>query len=169
MGCSRRPQDNGPIPALGERQMTPDDLFPEIQWSTPVTVEELRVDRSRVPRLQGLYVFTNHNGPIEPGRGILYVGMTNRDAKGLYGRLYGYLRDPAEVSIVSSKDPNKIASGVRHSGKAQLLVEIQQKYRGTNLVSGVYVRWFACPSPDDREEALIRYLKPAFNTHYNQG
>ena len=149
--------------------MSPDDLFPEIQWSTPVAVEALRVDRSRVPRQQGLYVFTNHDGALEPARGILYVGKTEDDPQGLWSRLRGYLKDPAKVNVVSSRDPTKMSSEVRHSGKANLLVEIQQKYRGANQVSGVYVRWFVCPSPSDREKALIRHLKPAFNTHYNGG
>lgn len=148
--------------------MSPDDLFPEIVWSTPVTVESLRLDRSRVPRHQGLYVFTNHDGAIEPGRGILYVGKTEDDPKGLFSRLRGYVRDPAKINVVSSKDPDKTSSAVRHSGRVNLWTEIQSKYRGTNQVSGIYVRWFVCPSPGDREEALIRHLKPAFNTHYNK-
>ncbi len=149
--------------------MSPDNLFPDITWSTPVTVESLRLDRSRVPRQQGLYVFTNHDGAVEPARGVLYVGKTEGDAQGLWSRLRGYLRHPDDIKVQSSKHPDNVASAVKHAGRANLLVEIQSKYRGTNQVSGVYVRWFVCTTPGDREEALIRYLKPAFNTHFNNG
>ncbi|HEX7639094.1 MAG TPA: hypothetical protein VF457_11915 [Burkholderiaceae bacterium] len=143
------------------------DLFPEIRWTDPVPVEDLRRDRSPVPRQQGLYVFTNHTGPLEPGRGVLYVGKTEGDAQGLWSRLRGYVKDPESVPVNSSKDRTKPGSQVRHAGKVNLLTEIQQKYRNGNTSSHVFVRWFVCPAPGDREKALIRHLRPAFNTHFN--
>jgi|GEM_PF-6683370 len=144
------------------------DFHPGLRWEAPVSVERLRSDPACIPQESGLYVFTNHQDPLQPGRGILYAGMTERDSGGLRSRSSGYVKDPEEIDAVSGRDPTlpSWSSEASHAGKMQLLAEIQQKYRGGNRVSGVHVRWHVCETPSDSEVALIAYLEPAFNTHF---
>jgi len=56
------------------------------------------------------------------------------------------------------------SSSLRHAGKVQLLVEMQQKSRGAGR-SGIWVRWSPTASAANVEQLLISYLRPAFNTH----
>lgn len=141
--------------------MNPPAFFPDIRWSEPVPIEILRVERVRLPRSSGLYVFTNHPDAIEPGRGVLYLGK----AKNLHSRLQSYLADPARLLVFSPRNPLRPNSSLRHAGKVQLLIEVQQKYREAGAATSfIWVRWCECPSPRDREKPLIRYLQPAFNT-----
>ena len=124
-------------------------------------IEVLRVDRVRIPKSSGIYVFTNHTGPIEPARGILYLGKT----KNLHNRLQSYLADPAKLLVFSPRNPLRPNSSLRHAAKAQLLIEVQQKYREAGATeSYIWIRWHECPSPRAKEKPLIGYLRPAFNT-----
>lgn len=134
--------------------------FSAIRWSEPVTIEDLRVDRVRLPSGPGIYLFTNHPGPVEPFFGILYVGK----ADSLRLRVPAYLANPENVPIFSTKRPGQTSSSLRHAGKVQLLVEVQQKMRSGVPGGGVWVRWHECAAPRDLEKMLIRYLQPAFNS-----
>ncbi len=134
---------------------------PPIAWTPPVPIEVLRVERVRLPRQSGLYLFTNHDGAVHPRLGNLYLGK----AKSLYARLQSYLVDPASLMLFSPRNPLKTNSSLRHAGKAQLLVEVQQKYREAGATqSFIWVRWHVCPSPRALEKALIQQMRPAFNT-----
>lgn len=56
-------------------------------------------------------------------------------------------------------------TSLRHAGKVQLLVEIQQKYRDAgDTKSCVWVRWHERPAPATLEDQLIKYLNPAYNS-----
>ena len=132
----------------------------EIHWTEPVGFEMLRVDRVRLPRGPGLYLFTNHPGAVEPGRGVLYLGK----ASNLYTRVSSYLKDPGELMIFSQSRPGRISSNLRHAGKVMLLVEIQQKQRAGVAQAGVWIRWYECAAPRALEKPLIGHLQPAYNT-----
>jgi len=141
--------------------MTTPDWFPSISWSTPLAIETLRSERQHLPHLSGVYAFTNYAGPLEKNTGVLYVGK----ATSLYERVQSYLVDPAQMQVLSSRSGGqRVTSSLRHAGKAQLLVELQQKSRGPGP-SGIWVRWSATASPAVLEDLLIAYLRPAFNTH----
>jgi hypothetical protein len=133
--------------------------FSAIQWSDPVAIEVLRAERHRLPSLSGVYVFTNYAGLLEKGTGVLYVGK----AATLRTRVPSYLVDPGNLQVQSRRRPGGVASSLKHAGKAQLLVELQQKSRG-DAASGIWVRWTVTASQDILEQQLISYLRPAFNT-----
>lgn len=136
--------------------------FKDLSWSEPVKVETLRADRTLIPKESGVYVFTNYSGPLERNTGVLYVGK----AKTLNSRLASYLADPREMLLLSQKSGEaRVSSSLRHAGKAQLLVEIQQRYHVPgNADSGIFVRWVTRSEPKSLEDRLIEYLQPAFNT-----
>jgi hypothetical protein len=141
--------------------MLPTPCATTIPWTAPVPIEVLRVERVRLPRQSGLYLFTNHDGAVDPRLGNLYLGK----AKSLYARLQSYLVDPASLMLFSPRNPLKLNSSLKHAGKAQLLVEVQQKYREAGATqSYIWVRWHVCPSPRALEKGLIQQLRPAFNT-----
>lgn len=112
--------------------MSHPSFFNDLRWTEPVGFELLRVDRVRLPRGPGLYLFTNHPGPVEPGRGVLYLGK----ATNLYTRVSSYLKDPSELAIFSRTTPGRISSNLRHAGKVQLLVQVQQKHAGRHRPVG---------------------------------
>ena len=135
--------------------------FSSIVWSAPLAVEALRTNRNWLPRLPGVYVFTNFAGPLEKSPGVLYVG----NATSLFNRVQSYLVDPREMLVMSSRSGGqRDNSSLNHAGKAQLLAEIQQKSRGPSP-SGICIRWSQTTSPASLEQLLLTYLRPAFNTH----
>jgi hypothetical protein len=138
--------------------MSTPDWFSAIHWSTPLPIEELRVKRHLLPKSPGVYVFTNYAGPLEKSTGVLYVGK----AASLFLRVQSYLADPAAMLVLSPRS-GRVSSSLKHAGKSQLLVELQQKSRGAGA-SGIWVRWVAAPSPHLLEAQLLVYLRPAFNT-----
>ena len=139
--------------------MSVPDWFSSIAWSDPVRVEALRSSRQLLPNRSGVYVFTNYGGPLEKNTGVLYVGR----AGSLFTRVQSYLVDPGEMKIMSSRGSG-VSSSLKHAGKAQLLVEIQQRARGPGPL-GIWVRWSATAAHEVLEKLLLSYLKPAYNTH----
>lgn len=134
--------------------------FASLQWSAPVGVEALRGARHRLPAQSGVYVFTNYSGALAPNTGVLYVGK----AKSLASRVASYLVDPAGMQVMSTRSgTERLNTSLRHAGKVQLLVELQQKSRAGGP-SGLWVRWLISASPAALEASLIGYLRPAFNT-----
>ena len=143
--------------------MTSPPWFSAIAWSAPVTVEALRSNRMQIPQPSGVYVFTNYSGVLQANTGVLYVGK----ATSLFSRLSSYLVDPNEMLVLSTRSGGtRLNTSLRHAGKVQLLVELQQKSRAGGQ-SGLYVRWSAVSSPAILERMLISYLRPAFNTQGN--
>ena len=140
--------------------MSVPEWFGQIAWSDPVSVENLRANRQWLPRQSGVYAFTNYSNALEKNTGVLYVGK----ARSLLARVQSYLVDPNKVLLTSRRNPSAISSSLRHAGKAQLLVQIQQRARDA-APCGVWVRWSVCTEPAPLEELLLAYLKPAFNTH----
>ena len=134
--------------------------FASIAWSAPVSLEALRANRGQLPNLSGVYVFTNYAGALEPNTGVLYVGK----AASLLRRVQSYLPHPNETKVASRTNPERVSSTLKHAGKTQLLVEIQQKSRGT-AASGIFVRWWVTASPKITEDLLLGYLRPAYNTY----
>ncbi len=144
--------------------MTAPAWFSSIQWSTPVTVEALRIARHQIPRAPGVYVFTNYDGPLAQNTGVLYVGK----ASTLATRLPGYLVDPQTMMLMSSRSGTpRLNTSLKHAGKVHLLVKLQQRSRN-GASSGIWIRWAQAPSPHILETLLIGYLHPAFNTHGNR-
>lgn len=143
------------------------DWFSALAWSAPVPIEELRVERHRLPPGPGVYVFTNYAGPLEKNFGVLYVGK----AGSLHKRVQSYLVDPGQLLLLSQRGGRtRLSTSLRHTGKNLLLIEIQQKYRAENLTrTSMWVRWHACASPHTLESQLIHYLQPAFNTQGRGG
>jgi hypothetical protein len=140
----------------------PPQWFTSLAWSAPSKLEQLREDRTPIPKSSGVYVFTNYAGQLQKNTGVLYVGK----AKTLHTRLQSYLADPSEVLIMSPRSGGqRLSSSLRHAGKVQLLVEVQQRYRALGHTdSGVWIRWHICGEPAPLEGQLISYLQPAFNT-----
>lgn len=134
--------------------------FSSIAWSAPVSLEALRSNRGQLPNLSGVYVFTNYPEALEPNTGVLYVGK----ATSLFRRVQSYLPDPSETKVASRTNPQRVSSTLKHAGKAQLLVEIQQKSRSM-AASGIFVRWWVTASPKVTEDLLLSYLRPAYNTY----
>lgn len=136
--------------------------FSGLDWSPGHKIETLRDERTLIPKLSGVYVFSNYQGPVDPCTGILYVGK----AKSLHSRLQSYLADPDEILILSKHSGGqRVSSTLRHAGKAQLLVEVQQRMRALGHgESGIWVRWVTVAAPAVLEDSLIKYLQPAFNT-----
>ncbi len=140
--------------------MTTPSWFTAMQWSPAVGVEALRSNRQLLPLGPGVYVFTNYGGALEKNTGVLYVGK----AASLASRVQSYLVNPAELRVMSERSGSpRISSSLRHAGKVQLLVEIQQKSRGIGS-SGLWIRWTQVALPHMLESQLIQYLRPAFNT-----
>ena len=144
---------------------TDDKWFAAINWSAPYAVETLRrggVNRDLVPRAPGVYAFTLFDGPITLGKklGVLYVGK----ATTLRSRMKAYMVDPATLSITGRT--GELSTSLKHAGKVGLLVQIQQRSRGT-APSGIFYRWAVT---NDEAEArrlelqLIDYLQPGLNT-----
>lgn len=130
-----------------------------IVWSTPRTLESLRANRNLLPHRMGVYVFTNYDGPLEQGTGVLYVGK----ATSLHQRVQSYLVDPATMYVMSQRPGGtRLNSSLKHPGKVLLLVEIQQKSRSGGL-SGIWIRWTQTSSATVLEPQLIHYFQPAFN------
>ncbi|WP_457419935.1 hypothetical protein [Roseateles sp. P5_E7] len=142
--------------------MTNPPWFSALSWSASVPIEELRLDRQRLPRTSGVYVFTNYPEALEKNFGVLYVGK----AKSLFKRVQSYLVDPENLLVMSQKSGGtRLSTSLRHTGKNLLLIEVQQKYRAEGLTkSFIWVRWHECASPHTLESQLIQYLQPAFNT-----
>ena len=139
--------------------MSTPSWFEALSWSPAVAVEQLRQDRSGIPASSGVYVFTNYLGALQRNTGVLYVGK----AKSLAKRLGSYLADPAELQVFSSRTPGRISTSLRHAGKVQLLVEMQQKSRD-GRPCGMWLRWTLSASPVALESQLIQYLQPAYNS-----
>ena len=139
--------------------MSVPDWFSVTKWSTPVSVEELRANRQQLPRLPGVYAFTNYEGPLEKNTGVLYVGK----GASLFTRVQSYLVDPGSMPVMSRRSQT-VSSSLKHPGKAQLLVKIQQRARDSSPC-GVGVRWSGTVAPETLEELLLAYLKPAYNTY----
>ncbi len=135
--------------------------FTELNWSTPAKFDELRTGKTSIPPGSGVYIFTNYAGPLVKNYGVLYVGKANSLAL----RVRHYLHDPAEVPIYSRKVSGRMASGLKHPGKTQLLVQIAQYSRNVPLSNvGIWIRWQESSEPLLLEKKLIMYLQPAFNT-----
>lgn len=144
-------------------QMTPSPpWFDALAWSPAVPVEDLRVQRQRIPPGPGVYAFTNFNWAMEKNFGVLYIGR----AKSLHKRLQSYLADPANLKLMSDRSGTlRLNSSLRHAGKNALLVKIQQNYRDDRpSQTHMWVRWHECAAPETLEDQLIKYLQPAFNT-----
>ena len=135
-----------------------DQWFSNLVWSPPIPIESLRSNRSVLPRLSGVYVFTNYAGRLEKNTGVLYVGK----AGNLFTRVPAYLVDPSTMPVISART-GKLSSSLRHAGKNGILTELQARSRGT-APSGIYVRWSTTLDPQTTETLLIGYLRPAFNT-----
>jgi hypothetical protein len=124
------------------------------QWDT------LREQRDLIPQKSGVYIFSRTPGDItDNALGVLYVGK----ADNLRSRLPAYLADPRTTPLMSSKRPGEASSALKHPGKAQLMVQLQQ-----DLASGgeshIWVRWIETDQPKALEDKLIRAYQPAFNT-----
>ncbi|MDX1982588.1 MAG: hypothetical protein SFV51_20105 [Bryobacteraceae bacterium] len=131
-----------------------------LAWAGPFRIEEVRANRALIPSQPGVYVFTLHPGPLVDSLGVLYVGK----ASALSSRLPSYLADPEDIRILSPrKKDGSLNRSLRHAGKNQLLMEIQQKARGGAL-SGIWLRWTIRANPQPLEETMIQFFQPAFNT-----
>jgi hypothetical protein len=139
--------------------------FSDIQWATPCAVETLRrgaANRDQVPRKPGVYAFTLFDGAITLGNrlGVLYVGK----ATTLRSRMKSYMVDPAVLSLAGRNgEPN---TSLKHAGKVGVLVQIQQRSRGT-APSGIFYRWAVTRDEAEArrlELLLLDYLRPGLNT-----
>ena len=150
---------------MADNSTTDEQWFSAIAWSAPHAVETLRrggVNRDLVPRAPGVYAFTLFDGPITLGKklGVLYVGK----ATTLRSRMKAYMVDPATLSITGRT--GELSTSLKHAGKVNVLVAIQQRSRGT-APSGIFYRWAVT---NDEAEArrlelqLIDYLQPGLNT-----
>ncbi len=130
------------------------DWFPLIRWSTPIGVEVLRKQRELIPKLPGVYVFTNYSDVLSRNYGVLYLGKANSLAQ----RLSTYLVDPAELMVMSARSGQlRQNNSLNHAAKVNLLTKFQQR------PTGFYVRWTTLIAPLELENKLIKYLEPAFN------
>lgn len=137
--------------------------FSALVWSPEHKIEDLRDDRTLIPKESGVYVFTNYASVLEKNTGVLYVGK----AGSLHSRVQSYLADPNEILVLSRRSGGtRVSSTLRHPGKVQLLMAVQQRMRALGHGgSGIWVRWVKEAAPAVLEEQLIKYLQPAFNTH----
>lgn len=137
--------------------------FDLISWSPAVPVEDLRLERQRLPRGPGVYAFTNFDWAMEKNFGVLYIGKATVS---LYTRVQSYLADPAKLMVMSKRSGTlRLNTSLRHAGKNALLVKIQQNYRDDRpSQTHMWVRWHECAAPETLEDQLIKYLQPAFNT-----
>jgi hypothetical protein len=139
--------------------------FSDIPWSAPYAVETLRhgaVNRDLVPRKPGVYAFTLFDGPITLARrlGVLYVGK----ATTLRSRMKSYMVDPAALSVTGRT--GELSTSLKHAGKVGVLVQIQQRSRGT-APSGIFYRWAVTRDEAEArrlELLLLDYLRPGLNT-----
>ena len=136
-----------------------------LHWSDPLLVEVVSADRSLIPDVPGVYLFSTRNTPVCADLGILYVGK----AKRLRRRLSGYLKSPFDILLLSPRKKDRsLSHSLRHTGKNLLLMKIQQQMRNApSGPSGVWVRWCVCEEPEIMEGRLIAALEPAFNTSLN--
>ncbi len=139
--------------------------FSGIAWSAPYAVETLRrggVNRDVVPKAPGVYAFTLFDGPITLGMklGVLYVGK----ATTLRSRMKAYMVDPATLSTTGRG--GQPSTSLKHAGKVGVLVQIQQRSRGT-APSGIFYRWAVTHDEAQArrlELLLLNYLQPGLNT-----
>ena len=139
--------------------------FDAISWSTPQAVETLRrggVNRDLVPKAPGVYAFTLFDGPITLAMklGVLYVGK----ATTLRSRMKAYMVDPATLSVTGRG--GQLSTSLKHAGKVGLLVQIQQRSRGT-APSGIFYRWAVTRDEAEArrlELLLLNFLRPGLNT-----
>lgn len=139
--------------------------FTAIAWSAPYAVETLRrggLHRDLVPRAPGVYAFTLFDGPITLGMklGVLYVGK----ATSLRSRMKSYMVDPATLSVTGRS--GQPSTSLKHAGKVGVLVQIQQRSRGT-APSGIFYRWAVTHDEAEArrlELLLLDYLRPGLNT-----
>ena len=139
--------------------------FSAITWSTPYAVETLRrggVHRDLVPKAPGVYAFTLFDGPISLGMklGVLYIGK----ATNLRQRMKAYMVDPATLSVTGRS--GQLSTSLKHAGKVGVLVQIQQRSRGT-APSGIFYRWAVTHDEAQArrlELLLLDYLRPGLNT-----
>ncbi len=126
--------------------------FSAVAWSAPHAVETLRrggVHRDVVPKAPGVYAFTLFDGPITLGMklGVLYIGK----ATTLRSRMKAYMVDPATLSVTGRG--GELSTSLKHAGKVGVMVQIQQRSRGT-APSGIFYRWAVT-----RDEATARRLE----------
>ncbi len=139
--------------------------FSAIAWSDPHAVETLRrggVNRDLVPRAPGVYAFTLFDGPITLAMklGVLYVGK----ATTLRSRMKSYMVDPATLSTTGRT--GEPSTSLKHAGKVGILVQVQQRSRGT-APSGIFYRWAVTHDEAEArrlELLLLNYLQPGLNT-----
>ncbi len=145
---------------------SPDEpWFAAISWSAPYAVETLRrggINRDLVPRAPGVYAFTLFDRPITLAMrlGVLYVGK----ATSLRSRMKSYMVDPATLSVTGRS--GGLSTSLKHAGKVGLLVQIQQRSRGT-APSGIFYRWAVTHDEAEArrlELSLLNYLRPGLNT-----
>jgi hypothetical protein len=144
---------------------TDEKWFSGIAWSTPYAVETLRrggINRDIVPKAPGVYAFTLFDGPITLAMklGVLYVGK----ATTLRSRMKAYMVDPA--TLRTSGRGGQLSTSLKHAGKVGVLVQIQQRSRGT-APSGIFYRWAATADEAEArriELLLLTYLQPGLNT-----
>ena len=144
---------------------TDDKWFTAINWSAPYAVETLRrggVHRDIVPKAPGVYAFTLFDGPITLAMklGVLYVGK----ATTLRSRMKAYMVDPATLSVAGRT--GQASTSLKHAGKVGVLVQIQQRSRGT-APSGIFYRWAVTHDEAEArrlELLLLTTLRPGLNT-----
>ena len=151
--------------ATGPATDTDPPWFSALAWSAPYAVESLRrggPHRDQVPRQPGVYAFTLFDAPITVGNrlGVLYVGK----ATTLRSRMKSYMVDPATLMLEGRR--GELNTSLKHAGKVNVLVQVQQRSRGT-APSGTFYRWAVT---NDEAEArrlellLLDYLRPGLNT-----
>ena len=121
--------------------------YVQLQWSVPINVAALNLNRNVIPDFPGCYVFTPEQRALLPGQ-VFYVGESKVS-----------LRNRLPVYLVDWTQPK---TGPEHKGKAFILAE--RKKRGDY---GVYVRWVeyggAGPDISLLESSLIDLLEPMYN------
>ena len=150
---------------MPDNASTDEKWFSRIAWSTPYAVETLRrggIHRDIVPKAPGVYAFTLFDGPITLAMklGVLYVGK----ATTLRSRMKAYMVDPATLSTTGRG--GQLSTSLKHAGKVGVLVQIQQRSRGT-APSGIFYRWAVTADEAEArriELLLLTYLQPGLNT-----
>ncbi len=150
---------------MSDAASTDENWFAAIPWSAPYAVETLRrggVNRDVVPKAPGVYAFTLFEGPLTLSMklGVLYVGK----ATTLRSRMKSYMVDPATLSVTGRA--GQPSTSLKHAGKVGVLVQIQQRSRGT-APSGIFFRWAVTHDEAEArrlELLLLNYLRPGLNT-----
>ena len=134
--------------------------FTDIAWSSPVPIEQLRLERKRLPETSGVYCFTSYSEVLDKNFGVLYVGK----AKNLRTRVPSYLVDPEKLLLQSTRSKKSpFNTSLKHAGKVLMLMEVQAKYRQIgDARTYIWVRWTECASPHVLEAALLKYLSPKY-------